>query len=206
MAFYGFKGIGGATWMETALAAEPGAQHQAISLDNKYQDAFHFLASFCQCLCRLRRSSPFSAVAASRLAMTTISMGGRFAVFKRNDSRTCRLIRLRPTAVAETLRDTASPSRGCPCSFTAASRVKKRSEERKPSRNTRANASGFSRRRRRGNRKSLPGSGFAVTDRAGPGPWRGVRSEPCDRPWSPCARGSRGSAYDEGCLAGTFFS
>lgn len=206
MSFDGLNGISRTTWMKPAVPAEVGAQQQTIGLDNKYQEASHFLASFCQCRSRLRRNVSLSAEFASRFAIATISTGGSSAQFRRKESRTCRLIRLRPTAVAETLRETARPSRGWFISFRTASRVKKRSEDRMPSRNTRVKASGFSNRCWRGNRKFSPEAGFDVTDRAAPGPLHDARSALCDHLWSPCAHGIRGSAYGGGCWAGTFFS
>lgn len=202
VAFNGFEGIRGARGMEAALVAQPWAEQQAIHLYKKNQDAAHFLPSCCQWRSRLRRSTSLGALAASRFAITTMSMAGSCFTARRKDSRARRLIRLRSTAAVETLRETARPMRASASSPDAASRVKNLSEERTPVRKTRVNSSGFSSRLWRGK----PSPRLSVTDRGAPGPWHGVRSVPCGRPWWPCARGSHGSAYDEGCWAGRFFS
>lgn len=191
--------------MKTALPAEPGAENKAVAFYKKYQDALHCFASRCQCRSRLCRRRFVGAPAASRLAITTMSSPGRSAWWARKDSLAWRLMRFRPTAVGETLRDTARPSRGS-SSLRTASKVKNASWERKPSRKTRENASGFSRRRWRGNRKSVACPGAVLTDRALPGPWRDARSTPCGRPWLPCGRESRACAYGGGCWADRFVS
>jgi hypothetical protein len=43
-----FKTVFGTGWMETALVTQPWAQHQAITLDEKYQEPLHFRINLCQ--------------------------------------------------------------------------------------------------------------------------------------------------------------
>lgn len=173
--FDSFDGITGTSGVKAALPADIGTQQDSIELDQADQDSAHFLASRFQCLARLCRKSAASAVTASRLTMATMSRAGNSCWFRRKFSRMIRRSRFLTTADPATFRDTAMPRRGPSRSLAAASRVKKRSDERKPSRNTRVKASDFSRRRWRGNRKRESSVGAGLTDRASPGPWRDGR-------------------------------
>lgn len=175
MPFDSFDCIPGASWVKTALTPDIGAQQDAIELDQADQDSAHFFASRFQCFSRLCRRSAASAATASRLTMATMSIAGSSCWVRRKCSRMIRRSRFLITADPATLRDTAMPRRGPSRSVPTASRVKKRSDERNPSRKTRVKASDFSRRRWRGNRKRESSVGAGLTDRASPGPWRDGR-------------------------------
>lgn len=140
-----FDGILRATGIEAAMIAEEGAYHELVSADEQFSKPAHSSSrSFVQSLCSECCRSALFALLDAGLHMITMSIGQVRQSQVRKLSRTRRLMRFRPTAVAAHLREIARPSRACDglnpgCTSLSVSpsatccvrtnRVKKRSED-----------------------------------------------------------------------------
>lgn len=157
--FERFNGITRTAWIKTALVTEPRAQQVTICANQNNQDFLHFCATFIKCSRSELRSVVLSAAAAAVCAMITTSRLTASAWCRRKASRTCRLMRLRRTALVETLRPTFTPSRACGWALGVAHTRNNASLLRRPFLNTAANAGPAGTRRKRNAARVLP-AGF----------------------------------------------
>ena len=147
----GFQGVFRAGRQKPATRPQDRAENQLVGADQDNDWRSHCFNTRCQSRVRACRSSCRDACRAGGRGITTISTGGKRSRFKRNDSRICRLMRLRSTARDDTRRETASPSLGCPPGAGRNNTVKYRSATRSAPANTALYSADRSRRQDREN-------------------------------------------------------
>ena len=117
--FQGREGVLGTAGIKAAVSAQQGTNEVAVTADQpneellRYHELRHCCRIFSQWCCSDSRSIRPAMPAADERAITMRSTPGRVFRWSRNDSRTCRLMRLRKTAFGDTLRETVIPKRAC---------------------------------------------------------------------------------------------
>ncbi len=138
--------------MKTATRWQQRTDRALIDSHQQNQQPGHFRLMRFQISSRSARSIAESASRAAGRAVNTISQPPSEFRVKRNESRICRLMRLRATALGAAFLEMARPSRACCSPLLATVAISSRPCSRRPFSKTARNKPGFSSRAVRGNR------------------------------------------------------